>query len=169
MSAIQNSYMHKITLEILYERKRKEGMTFGTCWAGYTCPSTAHDVILSFHDVACFSFLCINICFIWLCCILSFYLMLVAYITLISKYCVYLLDNGERPECISCGSNYSLIHFCRLRRCFWYSLTFYNVNTIWFIYKYHFKTYWEQFYTLFCNSIYKQINWSNQLSVSQGQ
>jgi hypothetical protein len=54
-------------------------MIFATYWSGYTCTSTAHDVILSFHDVTCFSFLCINICFIWLCCILSFYLILCIY------------------------------------------------------------------------------------------
>ena len=68
-----------VTLEILYERKRKEGMIFVTCWSRHTCPSTTHDVILSVHDVVCFCFLCINIYFIWLRCILSFYLILCIY------------------------------------------------------------------------------------------
>jgi hypothetical protein len=68
-----------VTLELLFERRRKDGMIFATSWSGYTSPSTAHDVILSFHDVACFCFLCINIYFIWLCCILSFYLILCIY------------------------------------------------------------------------------------------
>ena len=55
----------------------------------------------------------------------------VSYITLISKDCVYLLDNGERPECIPCGSNYSLRHiFVDFVDVSDIRQTFYNVSTL---------------------------------------
>jgi hypothetical protein len=87
-----------VTLELLYERRRNEGMIFATCWSGYTFPSTAHDVILSFHDVVCFCFLCINICFIWLRCILSFYLILCIYEFWIADMFFYYIILAKKKE-----------------------------------------------------------------------
>ena len=55
----------------------------------------------------------------------------VTYITLIANDCVYLLDNGERPECIQCDSNHSPRHiFVDFLDVSDIRQTFYNVNTL---------------------------------------
>ena len=56
---------------------------------------------------------------------------IVTYIIPISKDCVYLLDNGERAECIQCGSNHSPRHiFVDFLDVSDIRQTFYNVNTL---------------------------------------
>ena len=84
-----------VTLELLYERKRKEGMIFGTCWAGQYLPFSSTRCHTQFSWCC---LLCINICFIWLRCILSFYLILCIYQFWIADMFFYYIILAKKKE-----------------------------------------------------------------------